>query len=140
MKVKELWQKVNKLKEDLLDEYAYVGIRFENKERELGEVCENSRHNIDREDERDFPIYGSEEYSNLEILDGTSCYDLSQAKGTLYNKYQSYEADEEADIFYNCKHCYIVVGWKTGNNSEFDGTLDLDEIVIKDAEVIEILF
>lgn len=140
MKVKDLWQKVSELKEDLLDEYAYIGIRFETKERELEEICEDSRHNINREDERGYPEFGSDEYNNLEILDGTSCYDLAQEKGTLYNQYQSCEADEEAETFYNCKHCYIIAGWKLGNNSEFEGTFDLDEIVVKEAEVVEILF
>lgn len=37
-----------------------LGVRFENKVREIGEVItDKSRSNFDREDERDFPEYGT---------------------------------------------------------------------------------
>lgn len=33
------------------DDYWCLGIRFEDKKREIGEICECSKHNVDREDE-----------------------------------------------------------------------------------------
>ena len=54
------------------ESYEYVGVRFEDKVREISDVCECSKHNPDREDERDFPVYGSEEYEDLPELNGAS--------------------------------------------------------------------
>lgn len=58
------------------DMYYYIGIRFEDKDREVGEICECSKHNLDREDEREFPVYGTPEYDELPELDGTSAWNL----------------------------------------------------------------
>ncbi|MEC5268885.1 hypothetical protein P9G49_07185 [Heyndrickxia coagulans] len=61
-------------------QYYYIGIRFEDKEREIGDVCECSKHNIDREDEREFPEYGTPEYDEMLELDGTSAWNLETYK------------------------------------------------------------
>lgn len=105
------------------DDYWYIGIRFEDKEREIGEICECSRHNIDREDERDFPEYGTPEYEELFELDGTSAYNLET--------YRDYEE------FFISKHCYIIAGNRITNR---DDGLDDNEIVIEDAVVLEKIF
>ncbi|MDE3837953.1 hypothetical protein C0966_00840 [Bacillus methanolicus] len=105
------------------DQYWYLGIRFEDKEREIGEICEPSRHNLDREDEREFPEYGTEEYESLPLLDGTSAWNLET--------YKDFEGP------FATWHCYIIGGNELTNK---DDGLDDNEIVIKDAVVLEKIF
>lgn len=105
------------------DEYWYVGIRFENKERKIGEICECSRHNIDREDEREFPKYGTDEYFEMMELDGTSAWNLE-----TYDDFEGYFITD---------HCYIIAGNKISNQ---DDGLDDNEIVIDNAKVLEKIF
>lgn len=105
------------------DEYWYIGIRFEDKEREIGDICENSKHNIDREDEREFPEFGTEEYNNMAELFGTSAWNLE-----TYNDFKG---------GFNTYHCYIVAGNQIANQ---DDGLDDNEIVIVNAKVLEIIF
>lgn len=104
-------------------QYWYIGIRFEDKEREIGEVCENSRHNIDREDEREFPEYGTPEYEEMMELDGTSAWNLET--------YDDYKGP------FGTYHCYIIAGNKINNQ---DDGLDDNEIVIENAVVLEKIF
>lgn len=105
------------------DKYYYIGIRFEDKEREVGEICECSRHNIDREDERDFPEYGTEEYEKMFELDGTSAWNL--------------ETFDDFEGPFNTWHCYIIAGNRITNK---DDGLDDNEIVIENAVVLEKIF
>lgn len=105
------------------DEYWYIGIRFEDKDREIGEICECSKHNLDREDEREFPEFGTPEYDEMFELDGTSAWNL-----------ETYD-DFEGGFFNN--HCYIIGGNKLTNK---DDGLDDNEIVIKKAVVLEKIF
>lgn len=105
------------------DEYWFVGIRFEDKEREIGEICECSKHNLDREDERDFPEYGTPEYDEMMELDGTSAWNLA-----TYRDYEGYFLSD---------HCYIIGGNQITNR---DDGLDDNEIVIKNAVVLEKIF
>ena len=105
--------------------YYEVGIRFEDKEREVGEICENSKNNYDREDEREFPEYGTEEYDEMEEFDGTSAWDLRNFD------------DWENQSRYITKHCYIVAGNDLTNK---DDGLDVNEIVIENAKVIARIF
>jgi hypothetical protein len=105
------------------DEYWFVGIRFEDNEREIGEICECSKHNLDREDERDFPEYGTPEYDEMMELDGTSAWNLP-----TYRDYEGYFLSD---------HCYIIGGNQIANQ---DDGLDDNEIVIKNAVVLEKVF
>lgn len=103
--------------------YYYLGIRFEDKDREIGEICECSRHNIDREDEREFPVYGTEEYFEMMELDGTSAWYLET--------YTDFEGP------FPTEHCYIIGGnWLTNK----DDGLDDNEVVIENAVVLEKIF
>ena len=64
--------KIIKTVEDNHEENANViGIRFEDKERLVGEECGNSRHNLDRDHEDDMPEYGTDEYEEMFEFDGT---------------------------------------------------------------------
>lgn len=105
------------------DKYYYVGIRFEDKEREVGEICERSKHNTDREDEREFPEYGTPEYEEMFELDGTSAWNLKT--------YEDFEGG------FNAYHCYIIGGHRITNR---DDGLDDNEIVIENAIVLEKIF
>ena len=103
----------------------YIGIRFEYKERQVGETCECSKHNVDREDERDFPEYGTAEYEEMFELDGTSAWNL-----------ETYEDWYDQGRF-GSLHCYIIVG---DNITNKDDALDDNEIVIEDAVVYAQVF
>lgn len=45
---------------DLEEEHEYVGLRFEERAYQVGDIVANSKSNMDRVDERDFPVYGTE--------------------------------------------------------------------------------
>ena len=105
------------------DDYSFLGVRFEDKEREIGETCENSRHNTEREDEREFPEYGTEEYDEMVEFDGTSSWNLET--------YDDFEGP------FDTYHCYIIAGSYLTNK---DDGLDDNEIVIENAKVIAKIF
>lgn len=114
-------------------EYSKMGLRFEDKEREIGEICECSKSNEDRDDARDFPRYGTVEYDELEELDGTSAWDLSQSR--IYD-FDSSRANKPASSQFSAKHCYIVIGrYESSDIAEDEG-----EIIIQDAKVAKQLF
>ncbi len=99
--------------------YEYIGLRFDDKEREVGEICEYSRYNNDRE-----------------VLDGTTALDLSEKEIYQMSLIENREAD--CSHLFNTKHCYIVAGNTLGSTS--DGQLDENEFVIKGALVIAQIF
>ncbi|MED4883874.1 hypothetical protein [Bacillus smithii] len=114
--------------------FEYIGLRFENKEREIGEICNNSKHNPNREDEREFPEYGTDKYFEMEELDGTSAWDMSQkevyAVGCLENR------KDDCRNHFITDHCYIIASNELGKHPE----PDYNEIVIKNAIVIAKIF
>lgn len=136
LKASAVLDRARELFAELSEEHEYVGIRFEDKGREVGEVCECSRHNPDREDERDFPEFGSDGYYDLPEFDGTSCYDLSMPSVYHQLKAPAYLGDPDAAAFFQRAHAYIVVGDRTSNMDETDD----GEIVIVDAEVAAIVY
>lgn len=139
MNIAQMLEKVKEIKAANEDEYWYIGIRYEDKDREIGEICECSRHNVDHEDQHDFPEYGTAEYDEMEVLNGTSAYNLD----ALTNRYLPgcgkvtriyYEA--EASSYFCRDHCYIVASNSKGSHDDPDE----DEILIRDAKVIAKLF
>ena len=133
---KEIKEKIEKAYNEYENEYEYIGLRFENKDREIGDICENSKHNPNRDDSRDFPEYGSEEYEKLPEFEGTSAWDLSisDMHRTWFGEYM--EEDEESHYPAEVSHAYIIAGNEIDNNPD----RDFDEIIIKKAEVIAIIF
>ncbi|WP_445487472.1 hypothetical protein [Niallia sp. 03133] len=116
-KTKELCQKIYNENIQSMDNWAgyeYIGLRFEKKERTVGELCEYSKH-----------------IKNGDELDGTSAWDLSEN-----DTYKNPSFEKSADDPY-C-HCYIVAGNKLGQISKVQ--LDANEIVIKGALVIAKIF
>lgn len=125
------------------DDYTFIGVRFEDKDRQVGDVCEQSKHNPGREDERDFPEFGTVEYDELPELPGTSAWlvyndlsdfaeDVDASKIRALSK-PSWAIDDELDI---CEHAYIVAGRRADTHSDADD----GEIVIIDAVVINVLY
>ena len=111
--------------------YYYVGVRYEDKLRQVGEECECSKHNAG---DREFPEYGTPEYDELDELDGTSAW-------SAYNYLSNYDLSGDqtqlvSDKFKHVAHAYIVVGQYANTPSDADD----GEIVIEDAVVAEVLF
>lgn len=137
MTKKEMYETIERLKEQYAEEYFFIGLRFEDKEREVGEIItDRSRHNSDREDEREFPEFDSEEYEELYELDGVSAWDISNDDSQY--KYRPHEADQPARKGYIAKHCYFLASDHAASHSDLD--LDYNEIVLQNAEVIAMLF
>ena len=122
----ELQAIVNKAKEQYEDDFVYVGIRFEDKERSVNEqIADCSKDNSDRADERDFPDYGTTDYTEMPELDGVCAYNISTKFANANN------ADRQCSY---CDHAYIL-----GSRYAKIG-LDDDEIIMRDAVVLEIVF
>ncbi len=129
----EIWEIAKEFYQRNEEKYNYIGIRFENLERKIGETCNNSRANLDREDIRDYPEYGSDEYKSLEKLNGTCAYDLS--KNGTYD-FNADKGNEPASSKVLTDHCYIIVGEEISN----DYAEDDHELIIKNAKVVKQLF
>mgnify|MGYP007031653230 CR=1 FL=1 len=136
MNIHEMYAKVREIYEAHKDDYYLIGIRFENKDRVIGEECEWSKDNPDREDEREFPKYGTPEYEELPELDGTSAWDLSLLSDRYYPGFGEArwitDPDKECSRYFLADHCYIVAGDKRGRHD----CPDDGEILIRDAVVI----
>ena len=108
-------------------EYEHMGIRFENKIRTVGDVVEEcSKDNDNREDERDFPEYGTSEYEEMEELDGISTWDIHGWQHGNISEFSNHS------VFESC-HLYLI-----GGNSGQYGPDD-NEIVIEDGEVLAVI-
>jgi hypothetical protein len=117
--------------------YDYYGLRFENANRQIGDICNNSRHNPDRTDERDFPAYDTLDYDDLPILDGSSAWMIDPANGYYQKSYAGWRGEAYSDEeFRGSDHCYIVAGNRRSNHDD----ADYNEIVICDAKVIAVIF
>lgn len=128
IKNEELKKKVNAaLTEEVQDEFYVIGLRFENKMREVGEIIEEySKDNPGRDDERDFPEYGSKEYDELEELDGVSSWDINfweHANLNSWSENTSFEAD----------HIYLIGGERHSFGP------DDHELVIENPTVISVI-
>lgn len=137
MTVKEFLEIIEQMKNDeSLNDYWVAGVRFEDKERQVGEVIEEcSKHNIDRDDERDFPEFGTEEYEDMFELDGASAWDINDASQTL--KPPSIFLDDDVSEHFLSKHCYLIVGDNTANEGD---ALDDGEVVIVEPKVLKVIY
>lgn len=144
MTYSEFYSKINSLVVRHADDYQYIGVRFEDKERNVGDALENSKHNPDREDERDFPEFGTEEYDSLPELGGTSAWlvydalfdfaeDVDASKICALKK--SYYETEDDEMLCGAKHAYLIGGQRCCTHSD----ADYGEIVIENAVVIAVL-
>jgi len=113
--------------------YYFYGIRIESQDRNIGDRTNNSMHNPNREDERSFPEYGSEEYQNLQELNGSSAwridmdgYDEDWTSSVLTSR------DKDDRKFNFGDHIYIIAGNEENTHSDADP----NEIVIGNAVVV----
>jgi hypothetical protein len=107
-------------------EYEFIGIRFENKLRTVGEIIEDcSRDNEGRDDERDFPEYGTDEYEEMEELDGISTWDC--------HFWEDGNIEYGEHTWFDCKHIYII-----GGNTASPGPDD-NELIIEGGEVLAVI-
>jgi hypothetical protein len=134
MNIVEMYELCKEIYKDNLDKYEYIGLRFEDKVRTIGETCEYSRHNPNREDERDFPQYGTDEYFETEELDGTSAWDMSE--DSIYRIESWRNKEEDCWNHFLQQHCYIIAGNVKGSHDYPDP----NEILIGDAVVIAQIF
>jgi len=145
MKIKNITKKIenviekHNINQKLADEhaeYSFYGLRFENKLRKIGDECDWSKHNYDRQDEREFPVYGSDEYERAEQLEGTSAWSITDEGSNEWQKsYCQDDAYADDELFVD-GHCYIIAGDRTAEH----GAPDENEVVIADAIVIAVLF
>jgi len=133
----EMYKKVEEVIEANENEFDCIGIRFENKERTIGEVIEEySKSNVDREDEREFPEYGTDEYDSMEELDGVSAWNATDKCGwnPVHRGDKIENVTDIEKVLGTVDHCYIL-----GCNS-FSQGFDDNEVVMSDAVVLDIIF
>ena len=128
--VEALKSKVNEIVEAHEDDYYFFGIRFEDKGREVGDICENSKDNADREDEREFPEYGTPEYDELPELNGACAWNVEDMDRVI--KADRWRNDGMATAL--TEHIYLIAG-----NRANDGGLDDGEVCIENAVVLAVL-
>ncbi|MCP4370107.1 MAG: hypothetical protein GY797_18635 [Deltaproteobacteria bacterium] len=113
--------------EEIQDDFYVIGLRFENKARHVGDIIEEvSRDNSDREDDRDFPEYGTDEYEGMEELEGISSWDINFWEEVNLNSWSdstSFDAD----------YIYLIGGERHSYGP------DDHELVIEDATVISVI-
>lgn len=114
-------------------EFEVFGVRFEDKEREVGEkIFDKSHSNCGREDEREFPEYGTPEYQDMEELSGVSAWYADPYTGKVCMG--QYADDDRVDLGCLTEHCYFL-GAMSGDAGEDDG-----EIVMEEAHVLAVIF
>jgi hypothetical protein len=126
----ELKARVEAAIEEIGDEWDrdvnYVGIRFENAERRVGDIIQGcSKDNPDRTDDREFPDFGTVEYEKLDELDGISCTDTDDERYeyVLFGYGGNYAAE----------HCYLI-----GGDTATEGPDDY-ELVITAPKVLAVI-
>jgi hypothetical protein len=126
IKNKEIKREISDAIKKYEDNYKYFGVRFEKKDRVIGEVCANSKGNFDRIDEREFPDYDSPEYDMMPDLGGTSAYDAE--------RYEDYILDTSSEITeFDGDRLYVIA-----SNDYFEGE-DRDEFIMPDAVVVGVI-
>lgn len=114
-------------------EYAYIGIRADDRDYRVGEVMDNS-HQLFQD-----PHYTDFEYTELlypYISDGpyAGFYDGGELDGTCALEVSENNIEEKLEAVRNYGEKIYLIG---GNSMEYGN--DVDEIIIRDAEVIAVL-
>jgi hypothetical protein len=129
MTVAEAKEAIRKALDSASENYYCVGFRFENLNRKVGDVCGNSKHNPDREDVRDFPEYGTDEYDSLPELNGTCAY-VPCALDPTFSGLSS-GPNDNCDTAFFADHCYVIASDQDACNDDGDmyETLLCDPVV-----------
>jgi|SRR5690625_391085 len=139
MLVKEMFEIIKEEIEELLDEGYLVGVRFEEKERKEGDVITDvSRHDLYREEEREYPEYGSDDYFELPELDGVSAFEAEFFEEFVTPGFnQSEFLNDDARNAFLASRAYIIYSYEDSNK---DDALDHGEIVLVEPTVHKVLF
>src|SRR5690625_2501690 len=105
---KEMYEKAIELAKELEWDYDQIGIRFENRDLAIGDEVGTSKHNMDREDEREFPEFGTEEYEEMYELDGASSWHQSAWKNEILGGLA--KETDPANKYYLASHAYLIGG------------------------------
>lgn len=125
--------------EEACEDYASIGIRFEDMARNVGDICGNSKDNPDRADERDFPVYGSEEYDELPELDGTCAWGVGANTAGVLRGYEPESAIKNAATKRGIgKHCHLIASDQRGDTSNY--AADDGEVLLVDPVVIAVIY
>lgn len=111
------------------EDWDYVAVRQDDRDLDVGFVFDNSKHNPDRFDERDFPQFGSDEYENLPEIDGTSCWYCSEF-------YDLATKDPYGEFSQWHDHLYVVVS----NESGYHDDPDHNETVLRSPVIVKKIF
>ena len=115
-------------------DYSYYGLRFDSRDLDVDDVLEPSKSNIDREDNREFPEYGTPEYDDLPELSGTCAYMIydgdRESRYTFLDNVLSFVDDDDDE------RKWYILGSKDAAEDEAE---DEDEIVMIDPIVLEVL-
>jgi len=120
--------------ESNLREYDHYGVRFEYKRRERGDIITDLSKELCGETNREFPEYGTDEYSGLEDLGGVSAWMIDTDEWWI----KSIDCDGDSNEEYDTEgmHCYIL-----GSNSHAThDDADRNEIVLLNPKIIEVIF
>jgi len=132
-KILEWIENLEKDLESHYADYSYYGLRFDSRDLDIDDVLEPSKSNIDREDSRDFPEYGTPEYDDLPELSGTCAYMIfdgdRESRYTFLDNVLSFVDDDDERKWY-------ILGSKDAAEDEAE---DEDEIVMIDPIVLEVL-
>lgn len=126
--------------EEACERYEYVGLRFEDMERSVGDVCSNSKDNPERQDERDFPDYNDPEYDNLPELDGTCAWICGTSMYGYSDCHMAAESSVKVAAAQNsyAMHCYVVASDHVGSSDWH--VLDDGEILLIDPVVTAVIY
>lgn len=142
MTYKELREAIVKAAEAYEGEYSHIGFRFDVREYRVGEVLDFvSKTNLGRDDERDFPEYGTNEYNEMDDLDGVCAYDLDMS-----SRWAEDIEEQVNEIFgigdyiledkeYNEEHIYIL----GTNQHSNDYAEDEYEIIMPEPTVLAVI-
>ena len=132
-KILEWIENLEKDLESHYADYSYYGLRFDSRDLDIDDVLEPSKSNIDREDSRDFPEYGTPEYDDLPELSGTCAYMIfdgdRESRYTFLDNVLSFVDDDDERKWY-------ILGSKDAAEDEAE---DEDEVVMIDPIVLEVL-
>ena len=134
-----------------IDDYTdreWFGIRYDNKPYDIGDYLPNSKDNVDRDDSREFPEYGTTEFDEYPELDGTSAYGFIHIDD-LYNLLDDGELEVEkfvndmwnSGILFTPEEAFAPnITIISGTYADTENGEDNGEWIISDARVEAILF
>lgn len=140
MTVIEAKAATKKALQDIVDlhDYCYVAYRFEDADRNVGDIIRGcSKDNPGREDNRDFPEYGTKMYNDLPDADGICSYTSDDySLDWNFGSQNDYSAEKPAETHFVGRHLYIIASGDCGESSDPDAY----EIVLREPVVLAKIF